>query len=145
MRAIRQHEFGPPDTLVLDELADLAPAEGQVRIRVVAAGVHLLDTALRRGERGGPMALPALPTIPGREVAGVVDALGAGVADESWLGSRAVAHLGMVPGGYAEQAVTAEENLFRGARARHPPRGGRRRRHRSHRAGHPRARAARSR
>lgn len=112
MRAIRHHEFGPPDTLVLDELADLTPAEGQVRIRVAAVGVHLLDTALRRGKRGGPVPPPTLPTIPGREVAGVVDALGAGVADESWLGARAVAHLGWVPGGYAEQAVTAEANLL---------------------------------
>ncbi len=44
--------------------------------------------------------------MPGREVAGVVDALGPG-ADPAWLGRRVVAHLGPVPGGYAEQAVVA--------------------------------------
>jgi NADPH2:quinone reductase len=111
MRAIRLHEFGPAGNLVLDDLPDLEPAEGQVRIAVEAAGIHLLDTSLRRGESGGPMPPPELPTIPGREVAGVVDRLGAGVAEE-WLGRRVVAHLGMVPGGYAEQAVTTVDKLF---------------------------------
>jgi NADPH:quinone reductase len=106
MRAIRHHAPGPPDVLVLEELPDLDPAPGEVRLAVEAAGVHLLDTALRRGEAGGPMAPPDLPTVPGREVAGVVDRLGDGV-DPAWLGRRVVAHLGMVPGGYAEQAVVA--------------------------------------
>lgn len=103
MRAIRLHELGPAENLVLDELPDLEPASGQVRIAVAAAGVHLLDTALRRGEPG-PIPAPALPTIPGREVAGVVDRVGPGV-HEGWVGRRVVAHLGPVPGGYAEQAV----------------------------------------
>ncbi|WP_205471881.1 zinc-binding dehydrogenase [Nocardioides sp. SYSU D00038] len=111
MKAIRLHVFGPPSHLVLDELPDLAPAAGQVRIEVHASGVHLLDVSLRRGEAGGPLPPPELPTIPGREVAGVVDAVGEGV-DERWLGERVVAHLGMVPGGYAEQAVTAVANLL---------------------------------
>ncbi|MDO9456072.1 alcohol dehydrogenase catalytic domain-containing protein, partial [Nocardioides sp.] len=111
MHAIRHHAFGPPSTLVLEELPDLTPAPGQVRLAVAAAGVHLLDTTLRRGESGGPMAPPALPTIPGREVAGVVDLVGEGV-DPTWLGRRVVAHLGLVPGGYADQAVTAATTLF---------------------------------
>jgi NADPH2:quinone reductase len=110
MRAIRHHEFGPPTTLVLDDVPDLAPAPGQVRMAVQASGVHLLDTTLRRGE-AGPMPLPELPTIPGREVAGIVDRVGTGV-DPSWIGRRVVAHLGVVPGGYAEQAVTDVAKLF---------------------------------
>ncbi|MCW2758362.1 MAG: hypothetical protein JWO46_2108 [Nocardioidaceae bacterium] len=110
MRAIRQHTVGPPDVLVLDDLPDLTPAAGQVRIAVEAAGVHLLDTTLRRGEPG-PMPSPELPTVPGREVAGIVDAVGTDV-DASWLGRRVVAHLGPVPGGYAEQAVTTPDLLL---------------------------------
>jgi NADPH2:quinone reductase len=110
MHAIRLHAFGPPDNLVLDELPDLEPAAGEVRIAVEASGVHLLDTTIRRGEQG-PLPLPELPTVPGREVAGVVDLLGPGV-DASWLGRRVVAHLGPVPGGYAEQAVTSVDRLF---------------------------------
>jgi len=110
MHAIRQHEFGPPDRLVLEELPDLSPAAGQVRIAVAASGVHLLDTTIRRGEPG-PFPAPELPTIPGREVAGTVDLVGEGV-DDSWVGRRVVAHLGQVPGGYAEQAVTSADLLF---------------------------------
>jgi NADPH2:quinone reductase len=111
MQAIRLHEFGPASNLVLDDLPDLEPGEGQVRIAVEAAGVHLLDTTLRSGDSGTPIPLPELPTIPGREVAGVVDRVGAGV-DDAWVGRRVAAHLGPVPGGYAEQAVTAVDNLI---------------------------------
>src|SRR5262245_30003340 len=106
MHAIRLHEFGPAENLRYEEVPDPVPAEGQLRIRVEAAGVHLVDTVLRSGEyEGGPMALPELPTIPGREVAGTVDAAGTR-ADQDWVGRRVVAHLGMVPGGYAELALT---------------------------------------
>ena len=93
-----------------EDLPDLTPEPGQVRIAVQASGVHLLDTTLRWG-KPGPMPQPELPTIPGREVAGVVDAIGSEVPPE-WLGRRVVAHLGMVPGGYASQAVTDPGKLF---------------------------------
>ncbi|MGW1557560.1 zinc-binding dehydrogenase [Streptomyces sp. NPDC002144] len=105
MRAIRLHAFGPAENLTYEEAEDPVPGPGQVRVAVEAAGVHLLDTALREGARGPLPAPPALPTIPGREVAGVVESLGEGVA-ELWLGRRVVAHLGFAPGGYAELAVT---------------------------------------
>jgi NADPH2:quinone reductase len=103
MYAITLHEFGPAQNLRYEEVPDPGPGPGQVRIAVRAAGVHLIDTRLRAGVSMGP-GLPELPTIPGREVAGVVDALGPDV-DESWLSARVVAHLGTAPGGYAELAV----------------------------------------
>ncbi|MEW1722837.1 zinc-binding dehydrogenase [Streptomyces sp. NPDC093109] len=111
MHAIRLHTFGPAENLTYEETEDPAPGPGQVRIAVAAAGVHLVDTALREGVQLGPMPAPtALPTIPGREVAGTVESLGAGVAD-GWLGKRVVTHLGMVPGGYAEFAVADTTRL----------------------------------
>ena len=110
MHAIQLHDFGPADNLRYDELPDLAPAPGQVRVAVGASGVHLVDTTIRRGEPG-PFPLPELPTVPGREVGGTVDQVGDGV-DETWLGRRVVAHLGPVPGGYADQAVTDVANLI---------------------------------
>ncbi|KAA6218835.1 zinc-binding dehydrogenase [Streptomyces filamentosus] len=110
MHAIRLHAFGPAENLVHEEVPDPVPGPGQVRIAVTAAGVHLLDTTLREG-LPGPFPAPAeLPTVPGREVAGTVDALGEGT-DPSWLGRRVVAHLGMNPGGYAERAVTDAARL----------------------------------
>ncbi|MFF0017690.1 zinc-binding dehydrogenase [Streptomyces sp. NPDC005374] len=110
MHAIRLHSFGPAGNLTYESTDDPLPGPGQVRIAVRAAGVHLLDTALREG-RQGPLPKPtALPTIPGREVAGTVEFLGDGVA-ALWLGKRVVAHLGFAPGGYAELAVTEVERV----------------------------------
>ncbi|WP_194824731.1 zinc-binding dehydrogenase [Nocardia sp. XZ_19_231] len=110
MHAIQLHEFGPADNLRHESIPDPEPGRGQVRIAVAAAGVHLVDTALRRGEPG-PFPVPELPTVPGREVAGVVDRVGDGV-DASLLGTRVVAHLGTAPGGYAELTVTEAERLL---------------------------------
>ncbi|MFE7743927.1 zinc-binding dehydrogenase [Nocardia sp. NPDC057455] len=109
MHAIRLHAFGPAENLRYEPVPDPAPGPGQVRIAVAAAGVHLIDTALREG-RAGPFPAPELPTIPGREVAGTIDRVGAGVS-ASLLGAQAVAHLGVVPGGYAELAVTEAARL----------------------------------
>jgi NADPH2:quinone reductase len=110
MHAIRLHTFGPAENLRYEEVDDPKPGEGQVRIAVASAGVHLIDTSIRSGAQGGPYPLPELPAIPGREVAGVVDALGPG-ADPDWLGRRVVAHLGQASGGYAELAVRETEAL----------------------------------
>lgn len=110
MHAIRLHAFGPAENLAYEEVEDPRPGPDQVRIAVRAAGVHLLDAALRRGMQGPGPAPATLPTVPGREVAGVVDALGEGVPGEL-LGRRVVAHLGFVPGGYAELAVTGTDRL----------------------------------
>ncbi|MYU20291.1 zinc-binding dehydrogenase [Streptomyces sp. SID8352] len=110
MHAVRLHAFGPAENLVPEEVEDPRPGPGQVRIAVRAAGVHLLDTAVREGIRGPLPELPELPTVPGREVAGVVDAAGGGTP-ETWLGRRVVAHLGFRPGGYAELAVTEADRL----------------------------------
>ncbi|MFF2516140.1 zinc-binding dehydrogenase [Streptomyces sp. NPDC058086] len=110
MHAVRLHTFGPAENLTYERTEDPEPGPGQVRIAVAAAGVHLLDAALRAGARGPAPAPTPLPTIPGREVAGTVESLGAGV-EGHWLGRRVVAHLGFAPGGYAELAVTDVDRL----------------------------------
>ena len=103
MRAIRQHRFGGPDELVLEEVPDLVPETGQVRITVRAAGVHLLDTMLREGG-SGPFGVSELPMTPGREAAGTID-LVADDVDRTWIGRHVVVHLGAASGGYASQVV----------------------------------------
>ncbi|WP_067487823.1 zinc-binding dehydrogenase [Actinomadura hibisca] len=103
MKAVRLHAYGPADHLTYEEVPDLRPAEGEVRIDVRASGVHLIETRLRSGLRVGPHEPPTLPTIMGDEVAGPIDAVGPGV-DPAWIGRRVVASLGG-EGGYAEQAT----------------------------------------
>lgn len=112
MKAIRLHAFGPAENLTYEDAPDPTPGSGMVLVEVEAAGVHLVDTMIRAGTTGGgPIPVPELPTIPGREVAGRVSAVGPDV-DPTWIGKRVVVHLGMVPGGYAERAVAKVESLY---------------------------------
>lgn len=103
MQAIVQRAYGGPEVLVPETRLRPEPASTQVRIHVAAAGVHLLDASLRAGEPG-PFGRAELPMTPGREVAGVVDAVGDD-AHGAWLGRRVVAHLGPLSGGYATHAL----------------------------------------
>ena len=110
MRAITHHTFGGPNVLRLEEYDDPQPGPGQVRIQVAAAGIHLLDTSIRNGTGFGMGPEPELPMVPGREVAGVVDAAGEGA--EEWLHRRVVAHLGPAGrGGYASAALADADRL----------------------------------
>ncbi|MGH9119320.1 MAG: zinc-binding dehydrogenase [Acidimicrobiales bacterium] len=111
MHAIQLHEFGPAENLRYEAVADPKPEPNQVRIAVGAAGIHFVDTSIRSGATGAmAFPLPELPAIPGREVAGVVDAVGADV-DDGWVGRRVVAHLGIGGAGYAELAVVDTASL----------------------------------
>lgn len=110
MHAIRHHAFGGPEVLVYEEVPEPEPGPGQLRIATRAAGVHLLDVTFRTGADDSPYPLPDLPASPGREAAGIVDAVGEGV-DESWIGKRVVAHLGFASAGYAEKAVREVESV----------------------------------
>lgn len=96
MIAIEIREPGEPDVLVPVERPQPAPAAGEVLIRVAAAGVNRPDVFQRRGRYPPP---PGASDIPGLEVSGTVEALGAGVRD--WRVGDAVCAL-VAGGGYAE-------------------------------------------
>src|SRR5260221_924368 len=76
MKAIRVHEFGGPDVLKLEEVADPVPAAGEVLVRVHAAGINPYDTYMRAGTYGANN--PPLPFTPGSDAAGVIEAAGPG-------------------------------------------------------------------
>ena len=76
MRAVICKAFGPPESLVVEEVAPLTPGTGQVVICVKACGVNFPDTLIIQGLY---QFKPPLPFSPGAEVAGVVKAVGAGV------------------------------------------------------------------
>ncbi|POR49493.1 NADPH2:quinone reductase [Paraburkholderia eburnea] len=98
MRAIRCNQYGPPDTLTLEDLPDLVPGPGQVVIDVKAAAVNFPDVLIIENKY---QVKPQLPFTPGAEVAGIVRAAGAGV--KLAPGARVVAYVGN--GGFAEQAI----------------------------------------
>jgi NADPH:quinone reductase len=97
MRAIRVHEFGDPDVLGVEELPQPQPVEGEVLVRVQAAGVNPSETYVRAGLY---IDLPALPYTPGADGAGTrVD-----------TGER-VYLTGSLSGTYAEYALCREEDV----------------------------------
>ncbi len=94
MKAIVIHQYGPPDVLKYETVADPVPREGEIRIRIHAATVNrVLDVSLRAGKEGARGA--TLPLIPGVDCAGIVDAVGPGVT--KWRKDMRVAAAGMMP------------------------------------------------
>lgn len=83
MRAVTFSRFGGPDVLEVSDLPVPEPGPGQVRIRVAAATVNPTDIGFRAGRQSQQQQLAEIgvypPYIPGMELAGVVDAVGAGV------------------------------------------------------------------
>jgi NADPH2:quinone reductase len=106
MKAIVVHSFGPPDVMKLEDVPDPKPGPGQVLIRVRAAGVNPVDAYIRAGTYARK---PNLPYIPGADLGGVVEAVGAGVT-RLITGARVYAH--SVPGTYAELAVCDEWQAY---------------------------------
>ncbi|MFG2023567.1 NADP-dependent oxidoreductase [Streptomyces sp. NPDC048825] len=80
MKAILFDRFGGTEVLREADIEVPQPGPGQVRVRVKAAGLNALDGKIRSGALEALFPTP-LPAVPGRELAGVVDALGEGVRD----------------------------------------------------------------
>jgi NADPH2:quinone reductase len=97
MRAIQMTEFGGPEVLVVTELPDPEPGDGEVLIRVSRAGINFADTHTRTNTY---VQRATLPLVPGGEVAGVRED----------TGERVVALVGA--GGYAQYAVAPESLVF---------------------------------
>jgi hypothetical protein len=115
MKAVRYNQFGGPEVLEIAELPDPHPGPGQVRVAVRAAGINPTDWKLRSGMMGGE-----LPQTTGREVAGVVDELGAGVTDVA-VGDRV---FGFSPTGPARLSWRCSPTTRRSRRrstSRRPP------------------------
>lgn len=107
MQAIRVHEFGGPEVLSLDEVEIPAPGKGCVLVEVHAAGVNPVDTYIHTGTYART---PTLPYTPGADGAGVVAALGDGVAGLA-VGDR-VYLAGSISGTYADYAVCRADQVF---------------------------------
>ncbi|MEW1648160.1 NADP-dependent oxidoreductase [Streptomyces sp. NPDC091219] len=101
-KAVVMTGYGPPSVLRWSEVPLPEPGRGQVRIRVRAAGISPTDLAIRSGALRFPLGEPA---VLGYEVAGTVDAVGAGVKGTA-VGDEVGAFL-MERGGYAEYAVAS--------------------------------------
>lgn len=106
MRAIAITKFGGPEVLQLVERPLPEPSRGEVRVRVRATAINRADLLQRQGFYPAPADAPA--DIPGLEIAGEVEALGAGV-ERLKLGDRV---FGLVGGGGYAEAVTSHERAL---------------------------------
>lgn len=106
MQAIRIHDYGGSDALVLDEAPRPEPQPTEALILVKAAGVNPADSAARGGAFRQFMPLQ-FPWTPGLEGAGLVEAVGAEV--KSFKPGQEV--YGFLTGGYAQYAVGSEKDL----------------------------------
>ena len=106
MKAIRLHRVGSPeDALRIDDVAVPAPGDGQVLIKLAAAGVNFADV----GRRMGIYPVAEFPTMLGLEGAGIIEAVGAGVRSFK-VGDRVLAVA--VPYSYAEYTLGSEQATF---------------------------------
>lgn len=115
MHALVIHSFGGPEVLKYDELPRPEPNDDQVLVRVVAAALNPVDTAVRQGymrQRTGEK----FPMIIGYDIAGVVEKAGAKVTKLK-PGDAVYAYLTLAGGGYAEYAVASESEAVRKPKA----------------------------
>lgn len=104
-RAVRFDRFGDPSVLYVADVPLEEPGPGQVRVRMRAAGLNPVDYKIRRGASRYPVTPPASA---GRELAGVVEAVGPDV-DRLAVGEEV---FGTIPTGAFAEAVTIEESYF---------------------------------
>jgi len=105
MKALVCKQFGPPESLVLEDLPSPAPGPGQVVVAVKAASVNYPDVLVIQNKY---QVKPPLPFAPGSEMAGTVKALGAGVAGVK-AGDRVIAF--STYGAFAEEALVEANRL----------------------------------
>jgi NADPH:quinone reductase-like Zn-dependent oxidoreductase len=101
MKAVVLHEYGGPDKLIYEDVPDPVAGEGQVLVRMAASSVNPIDYKLRSGAMKAYWPLE-LPTILGRDISGIVRAMGDRVSgfkpgDKVMaLGNKAYAELAVV-------------------------------------------------
>src|SRR5437868_5180771 len=108
MKAIRVHEFGPPEVMHLEDVATPEPKGTQVLVKVHAVGVNPVETYIRGGQYANP---PQLPYTPGKDAAGVIEAVGDAV--KSWKVGDRVYTADSLTGTYAEYTLCDETTIGR--------------------------------
>ncbi|GAB2733276.1 NADP-dependent oxidoreductase [Salinifilum aidingensis] len=106
-------EFGGPGELQVHDIAEPSAGPGEIRLRVCTAAVNPTDTHVRNGARRKSLEKHDPPYVPGMDVAGVVDAVGAGTRTELAVGDRAMGIVVPVGshGAYAEKVVLPAESV----------------------------------
>ena len=118
MEAMRFHEYGDADVLRDEDVEVPVPGPDEVRIRVAATAFNPVDAGIRGGYLQAAFPV-ALPHVPGIDVAGTIDALGASVTGRR-AGDRVIAFLPMIADGSAAEYVVAPAEILAEAPANIP-------------------------
>jgi NADPH:quinone reductase-like Zn-dependent oxidoreductase len=134
VKALRFHEYGGREKLVVESVPDPVAGPGEVVVKVGACALNHLDVDMREGTSRFPL---ELPLIMGLEIAGTIASLGPGVAEQWKVGDRVAPYLmgtdphhvmsrtgrenlspsnfigATIPGGYAEYVAVPERHLVR--------------------------------
>ena len=134
MKAVRFHEYGGRDKLVVEDVPEPVAGTGEVVVKVGACALNHLDVDFREGISRFPL---ELPLIMGLEIAGTIVSIGPGVSEQWKAGDRVAPYLmgtdpdhvmsrtgrenlspsafigASIPGGYAEYAAIPERHLVR--------------------------------
>ena len=134
VKALRFHQYGGRDELIVESVPDPVAGPGEVVVKVGACALNHLDVDLREGVSRFPL---SLPHTMGLEVAGTITSCGAGVSEEWREGDRVAPYLmgtdpqhlmsrtgrenlspsgfigATIPGGFAEYVVIPERHLVR--------------------------------
>ena len=108
MKAIVVREFGAPEVMKVEDVDDPTAGDGEVVVRVHAAGVNPVDTYLRTGIHAHA---PKLPYTPGKDAAGIVESVGPNVTE--WKAGDRVYTADSLTGTYAETTLCRETQLGR--------------------------------
>lgn len=111
MKAIVVHDFGGPEVLKVEDIAEPIPVAGEVRVKLAVAGVNPNEAYTRTGTYSF---VPELPYTPGFDGAGIIDAVGAGVTDFA-IGDRVFINASGTTkntGTYAEKAVVIASAVY---------------------------------
>lgn len=108
MIAIRIERFGGPETMTVSDIKAPEPAANEVLVRNMAVGVNPVDFKIREGQYP-EVSADKLPLTLGREVAGLIEAVGQDVQGFN-LGDRVFAMIG-ADGGYAQYSRVSAAHL----------------------------------
>lgn len=107
MNAVRYHDYGGPEQLIVEKISVPEPGEGQVLVKVIASAVNPWDWKLRSGKYKAYIPVK-FPVIPGIEGSGTIAATGPGVT--GFQPGQAI--YGQMMASNAEFCVTSADGVF---------------------------------
>ena len=110
MKAARVNAYGDVDVISYDEVPKPTAGQGEVLVKVEASSLNPVDTYIRKGAFAQMMPFK-FPFVPGLDISGTVETVGAGVSDFK-AGDRVIGKLPIASQGAAQEYVVAKPGML---------------------------------